>query len=818
MKHWAGSAVVCVAAVAVLFPAGRATGARQAPTAIEGKTVFLTAESLAQASKTGLSVVSAGTWHAWAWQRGGVAVTWTIAGRRLGPVKAAGDSRTFAWVKLGKVDLAAGKAIKVAFTPGSAKATDAAVAALALARADDFHPAGLWRLSRVHPDSAAPCGDARPGKCRHLNQRYTMPKYKTREAWAKRADWLRRHIRVSSGLVPEPPRTDLKPRIFGKIERDGYTIEKAFIESRPGFYVCGNLYRPRGGKGPFPGVATPHGHWAKGRFGHQPPRGSVPARCITLARLGYVVFAYDMVGYNDSGKQVGKHRGVFSSPHNELWGLSMMHLQSWNTIRAIDFLQSLKDVDPKRIGLTGCSGGGTQTFMVMGIEPRVTVAAPACMISGIMQGGCECENAPLLRIETNNIEIGALMAPRPMVIPSATGDWTKETPKAEYPSIRGAYELYGAADRVANVHVTSPHGYNITHREGVYTFFDRWLQHPHRARTKPGAAKITEPKYTLEKHEDLLVWQGRQLPKDARTPKTLKADVIAQCRRQLAELLPGKAADRKRFDETLGEVYRHAIMASAPKADELAVEELGKTTVGRTRVTRLLLGRKGAGDRVPALLYSAGGTSGKAPACVVVCPGGKADLIDADTGTEGPLLAALLTAGWRVLAVDVYLTGEFHSPFARTQQKKSGRYFATYNRTEIVQRVQDILTATAYLARRGDVKGLALVGVGQAGAWCLLAAPMTPEGTRVAVDLAQLTGDEDPRWLGDLFTPLILKAGGPWTAAALAAPRPMLLHNIATSFDIKPCRAAYRAAGKSDRIRIEPGLQSPDAVVRWLTP
>ena len=807
MTYWLGPAIVCVAAMAVLEPA----------MAAEGKTVLLTADRLAEARKTGLSVTAGGTWRAWAWQRGGVAVKWTLAGRELEPIKAKGDGETFAWVKLGQVDLPAGKPAKVAFTPGSAKAKDAAVAALAMTRNKDFDPASLWRLSRVYPESAGPCGDERPGKCRHLNLRYTMPKYKTRKAWERRADWLRRHVRVSSGLIPEPPRTPLKPRIFGKLDRDGYTIEKAFIESRPGFYVCGNLYRPRGQKGPFPAVATPHGHWSKGRFGHQPPRGSVPARCITLARLGYVVFAYDMVGYNDSGTQVGKHRGVFSSPHNELWGLSMMHLQSWNTIRAIDFLQSLKDVDPKRIGLTGCSGGGTQTFMVMGIEPRVTVAAPACMISGTMQGGCECENAPLLRIETNNIEIGALMAPRPMVIPSATGDWTKETPKVEYPSIRGAYELYGAADRVANVHVKSPHGYNKTHREGVYNFFDRWLQRPDRAKpkptTQPKAAKITEPEYKLEKREDLLVWQGRELPKDAKTPKTLKAHVIAECQRQRSELLPRKPADRERFNETLGEVYRHAIMASAPKADELAVEELGKTTVGRTRVTRLVLGRKGAGDRVPALLYAAKGTSGKAPACVVVCGGGKADLIDAATGKEGKLLSALLAGGVRVLAVDVYLTGEFHSPFALTQQKKTGRFFATYNRTALVQRIQDILTAATYLGQRRDVNRIALVGVGQAGAWCLLAAPMMPEATRVAADLAQLTGDDDPRWLGDLFTPLILKAGGLWTAAALAVPRPLLLHNVAKSLDTKP----FRAAGKSDQLRIQSRRLGADAVVRWLT-
>lgn len=806
MTCWASGVLFCVVGLTVLSLAAGAWGQfAEAP----GETMVLSARRLAEARKAGLSADKAGTYQAWAWQRAGVAVKWTLAGRRLPAATADGKAGAFAWVRLGKVDLPAGKAADVKFTPASAKPAAAAVAALALSCRSGFDPRRLWQLTRVFADSIAPAADERPGRCRHLNMRFTMPTYATKRAWEARAAWLRRHVRVSSGLLPEPERTDLKPRVFGKIERDGYTIEKAFIESRPGFYACGNLYRPRGRKGPFPGVACPHGHWGQGRFGHEPPRGSVPARCITLARRGYVVFSYDMVGYNDSGKQVGKHRGVFASPANELWGLSLMHLQSWNTIRVIDFLASLDDVDAKRLALTGCSGGGTQTFMIMGIEPRLTAAAPVCMISGIMQGGCECENAPLLRIETNNIEIGALMAPRPLVIPSASGDWTRETPKVEYPSIRSVYKLYGCEDRVANVHVKSPHGYNKTHRQGVYTFFRRWIE------GVDDGKKVAEPPYEVEKKEDLLVWRGRKMPKDAKTPKTLKAYVIAECRRQRDELLPKKPADRPRFLETLGAAYPHAILAACPKAGELAVETVGKADVGDVRVTRLLLGRKDAGDKVPAILYRAKGASGKARACLVVHPAGKAALTD-PAGEPGKLLSVLLGGGRMVLAIDAYLTGEFHSPLAETKQKKDKGFFSTYNRTELVQRVQDVLTGLAYLGGRRDVAGADLVGVGQAGAWCLLAAPLAPETTAIAADLGQLAGDDDPRWLDDLFTPCILKAGGAWTAVALAAPRRLFVHNIAGSFDTKPLRSAYRAAAAAKNLRLESRPCGPDAVARWL--
>ena len=796
--------LTCVGAIAVLSLAAPVWGQfHDQP----GRVVLVSARRLRALAKAPLKVSPGGTWHAWAWQRAGKRIEWTVGGKEL---SAAGEGKgeAFAWVRLGEVDLPADEPVAVTFAPRPAKG-DTLVGALLLARDAGCDPARLWRLTRVFPAGPHAASDERLGRCRHLNLRMSMAKPATKAAWERRAAWLREHVRVSCGLLPEPPRCPLKPRVFDRIERDGYTIEKAFIESRPGFYVCGNLYRPfgkaQGRKGPFPGIAAPHGHGKYGRLGD-----SVQARCITKAKLGYVVFAYDMVGYNDSGVQAGKHRTIFTTPHDELWGLSHMHLQSWNTIRAIDFLQSLDDVDPNRIGVTGCSGGGTQTFMVMGIEPRVTAAAPVCMVSGIMQGGCICENAPLLRIETNNIEIAALMAPRPLILPSVTGDWTKETPKVEYPSIRGVYELYGAAGRVVNVHIKSGHGYPQPHRESVYGFFERWI------RGKGDGKAVPEPAVKIEKREDLRIFPGRKLPADAKTPETLKKHIIAECRRQRDELLPAKAAERQRFAETLGAAYRHAILAAVPKARELAVKDLGSATAADVRVTRLLLGRKGVGDRVPGILYRRKGASGAGPACVVVHPDGKAGLIDAASARPGKLLAKLLETGQTVLAIDTYLTGEHLSPLEATHQKKTGRYFTTYNRTPLVQRVQDILTALAYLKRQGSTRSLGLVGVGRAGAWCLLAAPLAPERTSVAADLDALGGEEDARWLGDLFTPSILKAGDVRTAAALAAPRRLMLHNLAGGLDTKPFRAAYRAANAPKELRLEKRRCGPDALADWL--
>ena len=218
-----------------------------------------------------------------------------------------------------------------------------------------------------------------------------MPVFATREAWLERAAFLRKQILASAGLLPMPEKRPLNAQVFGKLERDGYTVEKVLLETLPGFYLGGNLYRPRGRQGPFPGVVSPHGHWHYGRL-ENTALVSVPGRAITLARQGYVVFSYDMVGQNDTNQV----------PHDwldarqDLWNIgSSMGIHLWNSIRATDFLTSLPDVDPNRIVATGASGGGTQTFFLMAVDDRIKAAAPVNMISATSQGGgCQARCQP----------------------------------------------------------------------------------------------------------------------------------------------------------------------------------------------------------------------------------------------------------------------------------------------------------------------------------------------------------------------------------------------------------------------------------------
>jgi hypothetical protein len=312
--------------------------------------------------------------------------------------------------------------------------------------------------------------------------------------------------------------------VFGKVAKSDYSVEKVYFQSLPGFLVTGNLYRPIGqGSGPFPAVLSPHGHWAYGRL-ENTPLNSGPGRAISLARQGFVVFTYDMIGYDDS-RQLPH---TFGGKRESLWGMTLAGLQLWNSIRSLDFLQSLPDVNPEALAVTGESGGGTQTFLLAAVDDRVKVAVPVNMISLHMQGGCLCENAPTLRLDTNNVEIAATIAPRPMLMISATGDWTANTLEAEFPAVRSLYSLLDAPDRVNAVRFQADHNYNKDSREAMYAWLARWMK------GAPADVQVRERGFTADSPADLLVFHQRALPPEALTVDRITANWIESARGQLA--------------------------------------------------------------------------------------------------------------------------------------------------------------------------------------------------------------------------------------------------------------------------------------------
>ena len=646
-------------------------------------------------------------------------------------------------------------------------------------------------LAHVFTEASLGVNDARGGTPRDLNTPYTFPEY-TKAEWTEKAEALRQQIRVANGLVPLQESTPLNTEVFGKIEREDYSIEKVYFEPFPGFFTTGNLYRPVGKSGPFPGIVSPHGHWGRGRL-ENIERGSIPGRCINFAKQGYVIFAYDMLGYNDSGKQID-HR--YGGAHEGLWGLSAMGLQLQNGIRAIDFLESLPDVDNERIGCTGASGGGTQTFILTAVDERIKVSAPVNMISATMQGGCLCENAPNLRLDVSNLEIGALMAPRPLLLVSATGDWTVNTPTVEYPAIRSIYAHFDAEDKVHQVQVDAEHNYNKESREAVYAWFAKWFL------GAEDASAFKEVAFEVEIDADLLVFAERELPTHALKQEEFLPAWINRSQQAIDNRKPTNEAELQVFREEMGSGLQHALGLDIPKiTDVTLVEPKGAfPTTYQTNLSarHLVIGRKGIGDAIPAILFSPEPQVGHDPIVLIVHPEGKEKLIDSETGNPLPLITDLLSADRKVLLIDVFGTGE-HGNYERSED---ANYFTTYNRTTAASRVQDIVTTLRCFTGRGDVSEVNLIGIGEAGLWGLLAAGFT-DVKNVVVAVAAFDNNNDTSFLETLPIPNIRQVGDFRTAGTLVAPRSLIIHNTGDVFDTTWIAEVYENIGSSQHLLVE---------------
>ena len=582
---------------------------------------------------------------------------------------------------------------------------------------------------------------------------FTMPHYDL-ASWEATAAKLRNRILLGSGLYPLPEKTPLNANVFDETEQDGYKVAKVHFEAWPGFLVTGNLYRPLG-DGPFPGIVCPHGHWEKGRL-EDSERGSVPARCITLARMGAVVFSYDMIGYVDS-KQT-KHG--WGGKREKLWGIHPFALQLWSSIRAVDFIAGLPDVDAERIGCTGASGGGTQTFALTAVDNRIKVSVPVNMISSTMQGGCGCENAPILRLDNSNMEIGALAAPRPMLMVSATGDWTRETPRVEYPAIKSIYALYDAEDKVENVHLDYGHNYNQASREAMYRFMGKHL-------IGGDWEGFTEPAYTKPADEVLRVFPGDAPPEGYLSGDALVDSLIEQARERRAARLPNNKEEAKLWAREHSKAFSHLLGASTPSVNALDSTRLELNETPEYVLEQWVIGRSGAGDCIPALFYR-NNEATRQNAVIVVHGKGKAFLADADNHSPGDVVTSLLAEGNAVLLIDAYGIGDHQSPETVREAGNDDKFHDTFHPTNTGYRVQDVLTAYSFLKARYDMTDtIDLVGIEEAGMWCLLAGAIEPDFRHITVDMNQFDSSSDAAWEEFYYVPGIRALGD--IPAALAA-------------------------------------------------
>ncbi len=686
--------------------------------------------------------------------------------------------------------------------------------------------------------------DIRLGPLKDLNGYFPFTPPKTLAEWRHRVKYLRERMLVALGLAPMPTKTPLHAVIHGKLDFGDYTVEKVYFESMPGFYVTGSLYRPKT-NGKHPAVLSPHGHWPGGRFMDvggdavkadiasgaeryaEGGRSPLQARCVELARLGCVVFLYDMIGYADSVQIPYSIAHGFDKQRRETntlrdWGLfspqaeahlqSVMGLQTWNSIRALDFLSRLPDVDSHRIAVTGASGGGTQTFILCAIDMRPAVAFPAVMVSTAMQGGCTCENASDLRIGTSNVEFAALFAPKPLGM-TAANDWTKEMPTKGYPELKQLYALYG---KPRNVNLCPflqfGHNYNMVSREAMYGWMN---EHLHLNATEP----IEEKDYHLLSSQELTVWdKDHPVPTEGeKFERRLLAWWNADSQKNLSRSLK----DEKSYRRVYGAAIR--VLIGRSMVDAGAVEWIPKKTDRHSSFTVEigLIRNLTYHEEVPALLLKPNVM--KRNPVIWIDSNGKEGVLNKN-GTPRKSVLKLIDSGASVIGVDLLYQGEFLEDGNTVDRQRvvgndrdDAAFTYGYNNSLFAQRVHDILSTICFARKRFHSKRVDMVELNGGGVWVgAMCAVANNSVNAVAMDtggfrFGHLLDYRDPNFLpggakyGDLPGMIALHAPYPLWLAGETADGEMFVRRL---YNLSSSRNIYIYHGEKEN--------EEDAATDWL--
>jgi dienelactone hydrolase len=650
--------------------------------------------------------------------------------------------------------------------------------------------------------------------------------------------------------------------MHGKVDRDDYTVEKVYLESYPGFFVSGSLYRPKGKSkaanddGKLPAVLSPHGHWPGGRFydaglaevrrqiatgAEQFESGRFPlqARCVQLARMGCIVFEYDMVGYADSQQlahrsgdraamDTPEHWGFFS-PQAEARLQSIFGLQTYDSICALDFLCGLPDVDATRIGVTGSSGGGTQTFILGAIDSRPAANFPAVMVSTAMQGGCPCENASCLRVGTGNVELAGLFAPKPLGM-TAADDWTKEIAVKGLPQLKQLYKLYGAGEHVmATPLLQFPHNYNYPSRAVMYAWFNKHLK---LGITEP----IVERDFQPLSGAEMSVWDSSHpRPRSGDDfERSLLERMTDDSRHQIEALVPKDERSLEEYRRVVGSAVEVMIGRGLPLHTSLKTSQGQFESRDSYCVRTFMLQFPEHGEEIPCVrLRPLTLAEGKTRGTVIwVDRLGKQGLFT-PSGTPQPHVITLMQHGFTVLGADLFGQGEFTAdgrPLSKgrliakyPERKESWGCYAGYtfgyNQSLFAQRVSDILSLIAYSKSETDGEHVEIVGLAGAGHWAAAACAIAgPAVDRAAIDtggfrFAKLTSLDDPD-----FLPGGAKYGDLPGMIGLLQPRRLWLagEDVPSSSVISK---AFTAAGHTDHLIVWDNKQPEEetsAVVAWL--
>lgn len=677
----------------------------------------------------------------------------------------------------------------------------------------------------------------------------------TSQEWQQRRVALRDQLLVSLGLWPLPTRTPLNPVVHGSLDCGDYTIEKVYFESLPGFFVTGNLYRPKNVTGPIPAVLCPHGHWRNGRFlwssdeeiqreldaGAEKFAGNarsvLQARCASLARLGCLVFHYDMIGYADAQQLSYDLAHGFKDRRPELenperWGLfspaaelrlqSVMGLQTWNSIRALDFLETLPEIDRSRIAVTGASGGGTQTFILCALDDRPAVAFPAVMVSTAMQGGCTCENCCQLRINQGNVEFAAMFAPKPLGL-TAANDWTRQMEQKGYPELRQLYELLGAGDKLQlTARLEFGHNYNQVSREAMYAWFNQHLQ--------LGAATIEEREVNPLPPEQLTVFDDAH-PKPVGGPE-LEVNLLkhwdADARGQLDWSAAATADDQARLSAQLKTAFRTLL---AIPAGDSQLEWEGPEPLDQLVRRRGWLKSSRWNFETPVIQIGPARPADQPPAKIAILLDSQGQTtLDRQQPEPSPLAAQLLGRGLDVVQLDLLHQGNLVDPVNPNglnplvpNGRRAAGYTFGYNPSIIARRAAQLIELVRVLRREFPNTELTLVaGADLAPVAVFTAANLpTSELSQLVIELHDFRWESLQEFEHPMFLPGIVKYGGIAGCLAAEPQRRVLVLQRAGSPDLTSALKAATLAGHPDRLSCLPLTAEESATERlvdWLAP
>ena len=559
---------------------------------------------------------------------------------------------------------------------------------------------------------------------RHTDSHFPMPRFDSCEAVDARREELKFNLRMAAGLYPWPAKPPLNTRkeLVGKY--DGYTIYRIMFESYPGLWSTGNLYLPRPLTGKCPAILNVIGHWEKQRLTRM-DTGDYPQQIANFARMGFVCLVTDMIGMVDS-RQLSHDYG---RGERELWSSNGLGVQLWNNIRALDLLSDMPEVDADRIGVTGASGGGSQTLFLSLLDDRIKAAAPINMISLHMQGGCHCENAAGLRRDTTNTEMCAMLAPRPLFLAGSTGDWTKYQLTEEYPAIRDIYTLYGAENMVEQYFQIAPHQYNGKTRHRVYSFFAHHLMD----KDLFWEEETIETPYLSD-----MVWfkEGEQAP-GFRNDDEYFAAHKAELTARVASL-------------PLSERKKMLAWVTGINGRDYAVADGDITQANGVTVERNILTSE-RGEQIPWVRLTPKDWDGK-KVCLALSGEGKACV-------EREEIRAMLRDGVAVVSGDLFLTGEFgDAKPAILGTYNAERYFTTFHYTTAAHQTQDVALLWRLTASMGEEATLWAEGAAARAAACAL--PLLTEVKAAALEAQALELSTDRDYMEEFFLPCFLPLGG----------------------------------------------------------